>query len=62
MEAMSKCHKNGIRVYPVNTVLGWKIEYTLNKKKYKFDKVVNNNKDKNDAIVKSYLYLAEKYC
>ena len=61
-EAMRKCFKNKIIVYPVNTVVGWKVEYVLKGKKYKFNKVLNGNKEKNNAITKSYIYLAEKYC
>jgi len=61
-EAMIKCFKNKIKVYPVNTVVGWKIEYIFKGKKYKFNKVLNGNEEKNNAITKSYLYLAQKYC
>ena len=61
-EAMVLCFKNGIKVYPVKTVTGWKIEYVINSEKHKFNKVLNSNKEKNNATTKSYLYLAKKYC
>jgi len=61
-DAMQKCFKNGIKAYPVKTVRGWFIEYVINKKPYKFDKVLKNNKEINNAITLSYIYLAKKYC
>jgi hypothetical protein len=60
-DAMKICFKNGIKIYPINTITGWIIEYTINGKPYKFDKVLNDNKEKNIAVAKSYIYLAEKY-
>ena len=61
-EAMIKCFKNKIRVYPINTVVGWKIEYILKGKKHKFNKVLVSNEEKNNAMTLSYVYLAKKYC
>lgn len=61
-EAMFICFKNKIKCYPVKTVLGWKIEYVINNNKYKFDKIVNSDKDKNKAMEKTYIFLAKKYC
>ena len=60
--AMSLCFKNKIKCYPVYTITGVKIEYIINNKAYKFDKVLNGHKEINNAIVKSYVYLCKKYC
>ena len=59
--AMSICFKNKIKVYPIKTVVGWKIQVVINNKKTTYDKVLLNKKEINVAIYKSYLYLAEKY-
>ena len=59
-DAMQKCFKNGIKCYPVKTVRGRIIEYVINKKPYKFDKVFKNNKEINNAMTLSYIYLAKK--
>ena len=59
--AMALCFKNKIKVYPVKTVVGWKIQVVINNKKTTYDKVLLNKKDINVAIYKSYLYLANKY-
>ena len=52
MEAHKKLKilsKNGIKVYPVHTSIGWKIEVDVNGKTKKYDKVVQekeiNHKD-----------------
>ncbi len=41
--------KNGIKVYPVHTSIGWKIEVDVNGKKKRYDKIVTekqiNSKD-----------------
>lgn len=53
MEAHKKLSilsKNGIKVYPIHTPIGWKIEVDVNGKKKRYDKVVTekqiNNKDR----------------
>ena len=61
-DAMAKCFKNGIKCYPIKTSLGWKIQYVVNGKKVTFDKILNDNKEKNEAITKTYFYLVDKYC
>ena len=61
-KAMLRCFKNNIKVYPIKTALGWKIQYTMLNKKNTFNKILGNKKEINDAIMKSYSYLAEKYC
>lgn len=52
MEAHQKLEilsKNGIKVYPVHTSIGWKIEVDVNSKTKRYDKIVTekeiNNRD-----------------
>ena len=60
----SICMKNGILVYPVGLKgNNWKIEYSKNGKVIKtFDKVLTNNKQIQDAMKKTYKFLAEQLC
>jgi len=37
---LSILSKNGIKVYPTHTSIGWKIEVDVNGKKKRYDKVV----------------------
>ena len=60
--AMSRCFKNGIKVYPKKFDNGWKIQYVILKKVNTFNKILKTNKEINEAVVLSYEYLAKKYC
>ncbi len=61
-DAMAKCFKNKIKCYPIKTSLGWKIQYIINGKKNTFNKTLNSNKEVNEAMTKTYIFLYEKYC
>ena len=68
MEAHKKLEilsKNGIKVYPVHTKIGWKIELDVNGKKKRYDKVVTekeiNHKDwEKNPIAITIDYLVKK--
>ena len=60
-DAVSLCMKNGIKVYPVSFNNNHKIEYSRNGIPEKtFDKVLINSKEVNNAIIKTYIYLAKR--
>jgi len=60
-DAVSLCMKNGIKVYPVSSGRYHKIEYSLNSvPKQRYSKVLDTPKKVSDAMIKTYLYLAEK--
>lgn len=59
-KALSICYKNNTKVYPVKCGYGWKVNYIFKGGKAKeFDKVVKQ-KDLNNALSSSYVYLAKK--
>ena len=58
---MTECFRNNIKVYPIFTVVGWKIQVSINNKITTYNKVLNTNKEKNEAITKTYIHLANKY-
>lgn len=56
-EAMGICFKKGVTVYPTNTK---QVEYATNgipTKRYK--RVLGNKKEMNEALTKTYIFLAE---
>jgi hypothetical protein len=60
-KAMQICLKNKVKVYPeyFSKLKSFKITYTVNGKTKYFDKLIKQ-KDINNAIVNSYLFLASK--
>lgn len=60
-EACKICLDKGIKVYPVVSGNYFQIEYSVNNKpKKRFEKVLRKSKDVNDAMTKTYIYLAKK--
>jgi hypothetical protein len=58
-EAIQKCLKNGIKVYPVNVGFKIYIEAEINGKKKRFPKQVSG-KEINEALAKTYKHYSEK--
>ena len=58
---VSLCMKNGIKVYPVSFNKNHKIEYSRNGIVTKtFDKILKTPKEVSNAMIKTYIYLAER--
>lgn len=58
-EAIKICLRNGVKVYPIYKSGKWYIETMILDKKKTFDKEVQN-KDIDNAIKKTYVYMAKK--
>lgn len=60
-KAMQICLKNKVKVFPeyFDKLKGFKIGYTINGKPKYFDKIIKQ-KEVNNALVSSYIYLASK--
>jgi len=59
-DAMSFCFKNKIKCYPVSCGFGWKIQVDNNGKINTYSKILNDNNEKNDAVVKTYIHFYNK--
>jgi hypothetical protein len=58
-EAMSVCHNNGIKVYPIHVKGKWQVEVN-NKTVISKGKKLYSAKKINEVIKKTYIYLAER--
>lgn len=60
-EACSICFKKEIKVYPVKVGGTWRIEVkTDNNKPMRYKKALKQGLDTNNAMIKTYIYLAKK--
>jgi hypothetical protein len=59
-EAMSICHRNKIKVYPIHVKGKWQVE-VYNKTIISRGKNLYSAKKINEVIKKTYIYLAEKF-
>jgi hypothetical protein len=60
-EACSICFKKEIKVYPVKVGATWRIEVkTGNNKPIRYEKPLKQGLDTNNALSKTYIFLANK--
>lgn len=58
-QALHKCLKNGVKIYPIYKDYRWYIQININGKIKTIDKTVSQNKI-NEAVTKTYIFYAEK--
>jgi hypothetical protein len=60
-EACSICFKKGIKVYPVKVGGTWRIEYKEDgRPAFRYEKALKEGLDTNNAMSKTYFFLAKK--